>query len=213
MQDSTRTLLEGMADAVDLRDPYTGGHSRRVTEYCAQILRELRVTGCEADLILGAARVHDIGKIGVPDGILNKPSRLTPEEQAIMQSHSEMGAQLLARYPDFARGQDIVRHHHERWDGKGYPAGLKQMNIPFGARVIAVADSFDAMISDRPYRKGVSVQGACAILREERGRQWDPQVVDACLRALEQPLVEPASTASTDALRRAPVNAPASTFA
>jgi putative nucleotidyltransferase with HDIG domain len=184
MHDGTRQLLENMADAVDLRDPYTGGHSRRVTEYCAAILRELGLHGPEVDLIVTAARVHDIGKIGVPDAVLNKPGKLDPEERAIIEQHPVSGAELLKRYRDFARGVALVRHHHESWDGTGYPDRLKGAEIPFGARVIAVADSYDAMTSDRPYRKGMPISKAAAILREGRGRQWDPTIIDAFLRSI-----------------------------
>jgi hypothetical protein len=193
MHDSTRELLVSMADTVDLRDPYTGGHSRRVTEYCAQILTELQVTGPERELILSAARVHDIGKIAIPDAILNKPDRLDSEERALMETHPERGAEVLRRYKDFGRGVAIVRHHHESWDGEGYPHRLKGPEIPFGARVIAVADSYDAMTSDRPYRQGMPLQKAANILREGRGRQWDPQVVDALLRGLAAPSERPAA--------------------
>jgi hypothetical protein len=179
LHDHTRALLESMADAVDLRDPYTGGHSRRVTDYTAAILRALNVTGPEATLITAAARVHDIGKIAIPDSILNKPDRLTDEERAVMESHPQRGADFLARYPDFRRGVGIVLHHHERPDGKGYPAGLVGGDIPFGAAVVAVADAFDAMTSDRPYRKGMPVAKAAQILAEGRGAQWDGAIVDA----------------------------------
>jgi HD-GYP domain-containing protein (c-di-GMP phosphodiesterase class II) len=173
---------------VDLRDPYTGGHSRRVTAYCKRILQELGVHGPEVELILSAARVHDIGKIGIPDAVLNKPGPLTAEERALMEQHPVLGANLLRRYPDFARGVALVRHHHESWDGRGYPDGLKTTEIPFGARVMAVADSYDAMTSDRPYRRGMPVHTAAQILREGRGRQWDAQVVDAFLRTIADQL-------------------------
>jgi putative nucleotidyltransferase with HDIG domain len=176
-------LVESMADAVDLRDPYTGGHSRRVTEYSAAILRELGLHGPAVDLIVAAARVHDIGKIGTPDAILNKPGQLTPEERAVMEEHPITGATLLKRYQDFTRGVALVRHHHESWDGTGYPDRLKGTAIPFGARVIAVADSFDAMTSDRPYRAGMPVGKAAAILRAGRGQQWDAVLADALLRS------------------------------
>lgn len=191
MHEGTRQLLENMADTVDLRDPYTGGHSRRVTEYSAVILRELACTGPEATLILSAARVHDIGKIAIPDGVLNKPGPLDPEERAIMETHAERGAAFLGRYADFAHGVAIVRHHHEAWDGSGYPHHLTEAGIPFGARVIAVADSFDAMTSDRPYRRGMPVQKAAGILREGRGRQWDARVVDAFLRGIADQVDRP----------------------
>ncbi len=194
LHDHTRGLLESMADAVDLRDPYTGGHSRRVTDYTAAILRALNVTGPEATLITAAARVHDIGKIAIPDSILNKPDRLTDEERAVMESHPQRGADFLARYPDFRRGVGIVLHHHERPDGKGYPVGLAGADIPFGAAVVAVADAFDAMTSDRPYRTGMPVATAAQILADGRGAQWDSTIVDAFIAH-----VIPALLAGTDA--------------
>lgn len=188
MHDGTRQLLESLADTVDLRDPYTGGHSRRVTDYTAGILREMGRTGPEVDMVVVAARVHDVGKIGVPDSILLKPESLTPDEQRVMEAHTEHGADLLKRYADFAAGVEIVRHHHERWDGEGYPHRLRGNAIPFGARVVAVADSFDAMTTDRPYRRGLSAARAAEILREGAGQWWDPDVVDAFLRSIAERL-------------------------
>ncbi len=195
LHDTTRYMLEKMADTVDLRDPYTGGHSRRVTDHCITILRELGRKGPDVDLIITAARVHDIGKIAISDEVLRKPGPLTTEERLIMQTHAERGADLLDRYVGFAQGAAIVRHHHESWDGTGYPHRLRETQIPFGARVIAVADSYDAMTSDRPYRSGMPPQKAASMLREGRGRQWDPVIVDAFLRTmaghLEQPVPVP----------------------
>ena len=184
LHDDTRRFLEDLADTVDLRDPYTGGHSHRVTAYCAGILRALDCTGPEETLIISAARVHDIGKIAIPDGILNKPGPLTREERALMETHPARGADFLHRYRDFAHGVEIVRHHHESWDGSGYPLGLAGTDIPFGARVIAVADSFDAMTSDRPYRRGKPIEVAATILREGSARQWDGRIVDAFLSSI-----------------------------
>jgi hypothetical protein len=188
VNERTRHILESMADTVDMRDPFSSGHSRRVAELCVGILRELDIHGVEAELIIAAARVHDIGKIGVPDELMKKPGPLTLEERAIMQTHPESGADLLMRYPDFVRGVSMVRHHHERWDGDGYPYRLRETAIPLGARVIAVADSFDAMISNRAYRRGITLERTVAILREGRGRQWDPSVVDALVRSLSDRL-------------------------
>jgi len=181
VQDQTRSLLENLADTVDLRDPYTGGHSRRVTAYTAQALAALDVRGPEAALIVAAARVHDLGKIATPDAVLCKPGPLDDAEHAAMRAHAARGAAFLDRYPDFRRGAAIVRHHHERLDGLGYPDGLRGDAIPFGARVIAVADSFDAMTSDRPYRAGMPPAVAAQRLAAGRGTQWDPAVVDAFL--------------------------------
>jgi HD-GYP domain-containing protein (c-di-GMP phosphodiesterase class II) len=175
----TILILNDMADTVDLRDTYTGGHSKQVADLVYQTLMELKISGPEATLIEIAARLHDIGKIGIPDGILLKPEQLLPEEMAIMQTHSQKGAELISKYKDFARGAEMIMYHHERWDGQGYPAGLKGHAIPFGARVIAVADSFEAMTSDRPYRKALSVHEAIQILLEGRGKQWDPNIVNA----------------------------------
>jgi putative two-component system response regulator len=184
MHDGTQKMLESMADTVDLRDPYTGGHSRQVTELVEGILAQLNKEGPEVRLIITSARLHDIGKISVPDAVLHKPGKLTDEEWAIMAAHPEVGADFLARHPGSRRGVDIVRHHHEAWDGSGYPHKLRATQIPFGARVIAVADSFDAMTSDRPYRPGMSVSTAVAILRAGRGLQWDPKIVDAFVRSI-----------------------------
>jgi len=218
MHDGTRQLLENMADAVDLRDAYTGGHSRRVTAYSAAILRELGLHGPEVDLIVTAARVHDIGKIGTPDAILNKPGKLDPQERAVMEEHPVTGAELLTRYRDFARGVALVRHHHESWDGAGYPDRLKGAEIPFGARVIAVADSYDAMTSDRPYRRGMPIPKAAGILRAGRGQQWDAAIVDALLRAIAAELEgawaargvgsSSLGVSASPALHRAPPSAP-----
>jgi hypothetical protein len=197
LQDGTREILESMADAVDLRDPYTGGHSRRVTQLTAATLREMGLSGPDVELVVSAARVHDLGKIGMPDTVLLKEGALNEEEWAIMKAHPQRGAELLERYPDFSRGADIVRYHHERWDGQGYPHGLRGNAIPFGARVIAVADSYDAMTSDRPYRQGMSPQRAASILREGRNRQWDPTIVDAFLPSIAG-LLEVPSAPSPD---------------
>jgi putative nucleotidyltransferase with HDIG domain len=186
IHETTVQMLESMADAVDLRDPYTGGHSSRVAEYSGAMLKQLNKGGPEAELVVSAARVHDIGKIGLPDSVLLKDGKLDPEEQAIMQTHPEAGAQLLRRYREFSRGIDIVRHHHERWDGHGYPSGLKATAIPWGARIVAVADSFDAMTSDRPYRAGMSGETARQILLQGRRTQWDPEVVDAFIPVLDK---------------------------
>jgi len=174
----TVQILRHMANTVDLRDPCTGGHSKQVADLVHQMLIQLQVSGPEAILIETSASLHDIGKIGIPDHILLKPDRLSSQERALMQTHSQKGAELISKYKDFSRGALMIMHHHERWDGQGYPAGLKEYNIPFGARVIAVADSFEAMTSDRPYRKALSVDQAIQILLEGRGKQWDPVIVN-----------------------------------
>ncbi len=175
----TIQILEDLADTVDLRDRYTGGHSKGVADLVHRTLVQLKIAGQEATLIETATRLHDIGKIGVPDSILKKPGKLLPEEMAVMRSHSQRGAKLITKYKDFSRGALMIKHHHERWDGAGYPKGLREHEIPFGARVIAVADSFDAMTSNRPYRRALSTFQAIQILLDGRGTQWDPQIVTA----------------------------------
>lgn len=175
----TVRVLNDMADTVDLRDICTGGHSKQVADLVHRTLIQLKLSGPEATLIEISARLHDIGKIGIPDRLLLKPGKLSEDEMAVMQTHAQKGAELISKYKDFSRGAQMIRHHHERWDGHGYPAGLRDHEIPFGARVIAVADSFEAMTSDRPYRRALSVNQAIRILLEGRGKQWDPKIVNA----------------------------------
>jgi HD-GYP domain-containing protein (c-di-GMP phosphodiesterase class II) len=142
----------------------------------------------EVQLIRLAAQLHDIGKMGIPDAILHKPGPLTPEEWAVMQSHPRMGQQILTQ----AGGRlDLISHivvaHHERWDGQGYPYGLAQQEIPLGARILSVVDSYDAMTSTRPYREACSAEQARAELQRYAGSQYDPRVVDAFLQVLQAP--------------------------
>ena len=182
----TIQILEDMADMVDLRDVYTGGHSKRVADLVRGILIQMEISGPEATIVEIAARLHDIGKIGIADSILKKPARLLPEEMTVMRTHPEKGAELISKYKDFSRGAEMILYHHERWDGTGYPAGIKANDIPFGARVIAVADGFDAMTSDRTYRKALSTGQAIQILLDGRDTQWDSKVVMALLGLLSR---------------------------
>jgi putative nucleotidyltransferase with HDIG domain len=188
LHESTRVLLESLADQVDSKDPYTHEHSKRVTRWTRELLRELQVVGPEAELIITCARLHDIGKISLPENILHKHEQLTPEDWEIMERHPAIGADMVSRYPAFARGAHIIRHHHERMDGAGYPDKIAGSAIPFGARVLAVADSFDAMITDRPYRAGMPVERAAAILKGGSGSQWDAAIVDAFMRVIADQL-------------------------
>ena len=173
-------LLERLSAALEARDAYTHGHSRRVTRHSFRIARQLGLSDEDAARIRTAAAVHDVGKIETPREVLNKPGRLTDEEFAVIKRHPVDGAVMVA-----ALGDDeltsIVRHHHERLDGGGYPDGLVGGQIPLGARVIAVADTFDALTSSRPYRPGCSHKKALDILRKEAGSQLDPDVVAAFL--------------------------------
>jgi HD-GYP domain-containing protein (c-di-GMP phosphodiesterase class II) len=171
---------------MELSDLGIHGHGRRVALIARALLRELRISSPEADLTLAAALLHDIGKIGLPACILAKPGCLDREEKRTVDTHSQRGADWLRRRLGFGLAADYVLHHHERWDGRGYPGRLKGWEIPRGARVIAVADSLDALTSDRPYRAGLSLTETRRILHAERGRQWDPAIVDAALRLMDR---------------------------
>jgi putative nucleotidyltransferase with HDIG domain len=179
MRDQTIAAVESMADVVDSRDPYTGRHSRSVAEHSVRIARQMHLHESEVELIRLAARVHDLGKIAVPDEVLNKQGRLTDEEFAIMKRHPVTGAEILSKFAEYRKGRELVLAHHERVDGRGYPRGLERDQIPLGARVIAVADSWDAMTSDRPYRQAMDQHVAMEELLRGRGIQWDTVVVDA----------------------------------
>ena len=179
--EQTVAAVEAMADVVDRRDPYTFEHSQRVAANAVRVARRMGLAASEVETIRLAARVHDLGKVGLPDSILHKEGRLTEEEFALMRRHPEIGAELLSRFPRFSRGRDLVLGHHERPDGRGYPAGLSGAEIPLGARIIAAADAYDAMTSARPYRPAMPVEKARAELLRGRGTQWDAAVVDAML--------------------------------
>lgn len=186
----TFQLLESMADNVDLRDPYLGHHSQRVARVARGILDEFGMHGQEAQQIVVAARLHDLGKIDLPERLLLKDGELTGEEQELLEGYPERGAAFLAAYPDLSRCIEMVRHHLEYWDGSGR-AGLAGTIIPFGARVIAVADSFDALTHERPYRPALLLDAAAQVLVAGRGQQWDPTVVDAFLRSIADQLTQP----------------------
>lgn len=173
--------LEALAAALDLKDNATAGHSRRVMAYCVEIATYL---GCDCEqlkTIARAALLHDIGKIGIPDAILMKPSSLTDEERVAMEAHVRIGYGLLNRIAFLASAAEIVLAHHERFDGTGYPRALAAPEIPLGARIFAVADTLDAMTSDRPYRRALSYDRARQEILRESGRQFDPNVVAAFL--------------------------------
>lgn len=176
------SMLDALVTAVDNKDRYTRKHSEDVMEYSVQIARELGLgKRAEHDIAI-AALLHDVGKIGVPDHILRKPGRLTNEETEVMRHHPLMGAAIVQAVPGLEATLDAVRHHHERWDGEGYPFGLTSEEAPLFARLMAVADAFSAMTTDRPYRKGMVEERALQILNEGSGTQWDPVCVAAFLR-------------------------------
>ncbi len=188
-QEIQRAYLETirmLAAAVEARDPYTGGHLERVTHYALVVARTLGWTGERlAETEMGAI-LHDIGKIGIPDTILRKDGPLSPEELAHMRTHTEIGTQILRGISFLEPVIPYVRHHHERFDGTGYPDGLAGEDIPIGGRLIAVADTFDAMTSTRPYRAALPVEAALRELRSVAGSQLDPNIVAAFLAAYER---------------------------
>ncbi len=177
---ANRELLELMVKAIEARDPYTSGHSVRVSEYARSMARELGLPPKHVDDIATAALLHDVGKIHEDFApLLRKAGRLTPEERMLMQAHPVRSADLAGTIGDFrGRVQTDIRNHHENYDGTGYPDGLVGTGIPIGARIIMIADTIDAMTTDRPYRKALSLQRALEELAKHSGRQFDPQLVE-----------------------------------
>ncbi len=185
MQDLERsydTTLEAMGNALDLRDEETQGHSKRVTAYTIELGRALGLNADKLKLIARGAFLHDLGKIATPDAILLKPGRLDDEEMAVMQEHCARGYEIVCKIPFLSDAAEIVYAHHERFDGKGYPRGLSGEAIPLGARIFAVADTLDAMTSDRPYRKGTSFAAAMEEIAQCAGGQFDPKIVEVFLQ-------------------------------
>lgn len=181
IEGSYEDTLEALGAAIDLRDSQTAGHSKRVALYSNKIAKELGATEQELKTIARGAWLHDIGKLATPDAILLKPGALDQEEWSIMKQHAEIGYDLVKRIPFLAEAAEIIWAHHERWDGSGYPRGLKGIDIPLGARIFAVADTVDAMTSDRPYRSARSFEEAQEEIRTGAGRRYDSQVVSAFL--------------------------------
>ncbi|MBS1821138.1 MAG: response regulator [Acidobacteria bacterium] len=180
MQDLERSYditIEAMGDALDLRDEETEGHSRRVTAYTVALARSVGVDGDHLRIIARGAFLHDIGKIATPDAILLKPGRLTADEMSIMREHCQRGYDMVRKIPFLREAAEIVYAHQERFDGSGYPRGLKGEEIPLGARIFAIADALDAITSDRPYRKGANLEVAREEIARCSGTQFDPEIV------------------------------------
>lgn len=185
---------------LDLKDLNTGIHSTRLAEWALHVAGELGLDASALADIEVAALLHDIGKIGIPDAILNKPSRLTSEEYDLMKKHPEYGWIVLRQVPGFERASLLILHHHESFDGKGYPAGLKAEEIPIGSRIVSVIDSFDAMVSSRPYRRGLPFEEAERRLIDASGTQFDPGVLKCFLplARAEMPAVFAAAGTTVD---------------
>jgi HD-GYP domain-containing protein (c-di-GMP phosphodiesterase class II) len=182
IRDMRSALVCSFNQLLDLRDLNTGVHSTRLAEWGLRVARDLGVPEQDMpDLEMGAL-LHDIGKIGVPDGILNKPGRLTPDEYEVVKRHPEFGWTVVRNLPGMEKTSLYVLHHHENFDGTGYPARLRYSEIPIGARIVSVIDAFDAMVSSRPYRAGLPLEEAIKRLHQSSGTQFDPGVVKSFVR-------------------------------
>jgi len=183
------STLDSMAKILDARDPHTSRHSTRVTELSMRIGKTLGLSDEDLDVLKVSASLHDIGKVGVPDKILLKKGKLTVEEMDIIKRHPDIGFDILSSIIPMKKDAEIIRHHHERYDGKGYPMGLKGEDIPFLSRIITLADAFDAMTSDRPYRKALPYSVALQEIKRCRGTQFDPGIVDVFIRKVITPKI------------------------
>ena len=185
VQDLLLESMKAIVTALEERDPYTHGHSVRVMEYACLIGRKISLTAKELKDLELASLFHDLGKIGIPDHVLLKPGRLDPEEFKIMQSHPEKSSRIIGSISEFKDLIPIILHHHERFDGKGYPLGLKGDQIPIGARIILLADTYDAMTSSRAYRNALPREIAIQEIKDCKGTQFDPFIADSFVQALE----------------------------
>jgi len=190
-RDLYRASVASLAAAVDAKDPYIRNHSRRVAAYSRQIAQAMGLPPSEVEVIELAGLLHDVGKIGIPDRVLQKPGKLDADEWTMIRRHPDLGARILADNPALAPIVPIIRHHHERYDGRGYPDGLAGDEIPLGAAIVGLADAFETMLSNRPYRVAMSWEDVIAEVRRCRGSHFAPQVVDALFAALEAGMLEP----------------------
>jgi putative nucleotidyltransferase with HDIG domain len=178
--------VETLVRAIQARDPYTSGHSARVSRYCLLIAERLKLSTKEKHYLYLTSMLHDIGKIGIPDDLLNRPGKLTEEEKEKVREHVSLGASMLKALGEMHPIVPLIRHHHEAWDGSGYPDGLKEENIPLISRIVAVADTYDAMTSDRPYRAARSKREAVDELQRCAGKNFDPKIVKAFIDILDE---------------------------
>lgn len=178
--------IKALVLAMEARYPYMKGHSTRVTHYATKIAHKMQLSEPDIEIIRYCGNIHDVGKIAIPDEILNKPGELTPGERAIVEQHPVKGQEMLLPLKFLELGIPIVRHHHERYDGKGYPDGLAKKQIPMGARILCTTDAFDAMTSERPYRPKLSLKKAIQELKVNAGTQFDPEIVKLFLEVLKK---------------------------
>jgi len=180
------STLYAFVETIEARDPYTKQHSTRVTHYAVSVAKAIGCSQEEIDVLNVSGNLHDIGKIGIPDDILLKPGKLTDAEYEIIKRHSSIGSNIIGHFNMWTEEEKIIKHHHERWDGRGYPDGLSGEEIPFLSRILSVADVYDALTSDRSYRKRLSDDVAIGMIRENSGSQFDPKIVDVFLKFYEQ---------------------------
>jgi putative nucleotidyltransferase with HDIG domain len=179
-------LFATLAKIIDARDPYVAGHAAKVAEYATAIALEMDLPAERVEHVHQAALLHDVGKIAISERVLHKPGKLTGEEHKYFKTHAKMGAEFLETSQGLRHLASFVRHHHERWDGTGYPDGLRRKQSPLEARILAVADAVEAMASDRPYSRASSMSEIVAELRRCAGTQFDPSVAEAFVRVIER---------------------------
>ncbi len=190
MRQTFRDTIQSLSAAIDAKDPYTKGHSSRVAAYATALAHEMGWPAEKVEILQYVALIHDLGKVAVPETILKKEGKLTADEFAQMREHSLIGANIIKEIKFLPGGADIIKHHHERWDGKGYPDGLEGELIPEGARILAVADAFDAMTSDRSYRKALGFIAAVQEIKECARSQFDPHMAATFIRIAPQLYLE-----------------------
>jgi putative nucleotidyltransferase with HDIG domain len=195
VENSYLSAIQSLAVALEAKDRYTAGHSQRVSRFAMMVARGLELPAAEVRTVGQIGLLHDIGKIGMDDKVLNKPGKLTKEEFDLIKQHPVIGAQILAPVRSLESHLPGIRHHHEAWDGSGYPDGLQGDSIPLTARIVCLADSFDAMTSTRPYRPGRTLQQAIEEMRRCSGTQFDIRCVDAFVTILQRE-VEPSRPAA-----------------
>ncbi|WP_273327203.1 HD-GYP domain-containing protein [Vallitalea guaymasensis] len=183
-QSMAMETIHALNDALEVKDAYTGGHATRVQEYAVKLAKASGMKKKEVEMIRTAALLHDIGKIGIPDFILNKKGKLTKEEYDIIKEHPVMGARILSNVDSLKEISNIIRHHHEKYDGTGYPDALKGADIPIESAILAIADSFDAMTTDRPYKRAMASLEALDELKVNKGTQFNPLLVDQFIKVM-----------------------------
>ncbi len=197
LEESYDEAIDMLAQVAEFKDSATGAHIHRMQEYTRRVALEMGCSKEEADVYAKASRLHDVGKVGIPDNILRKPGKLTEEEFAVMRRHTRIGDTILARSPTLALARVMAKSHHERWDGTGYPEGIAGDDIPHPARIVSVADVFDALVSERPYKGPWQAQQAVDTIENGRGKHFDPQVADAFMRLYRGGKLDDLITAAT----------------